>query len=109
MTNPLVRPLDLPCGATLANRLAKAAMSGGLEDSRNHSTPRLETLYRRWVGSGVGLLLSGNLQVARSPGLPKPERRKVLAPGLSSATRDARSGATAARPSLREERKGARR
>src|SRR4030081_1267480 len=58
MTNPLARPLDLPCGATLSNRLAKAAMSEGLADSGNHSTPRLETLYRRWAGSGAGLLLS---------------------------------------------------
>jgi 2,4-dienoyl-CoA reductase-like NADH-dependent reductase (Old Yellow Enzyme family) len=65
MTNPLVRPLDLPCGATLSNRLAKAATSEGLADSGNHSTPRLEALYRRWAGSGVGLLLSGNIQVDR--------------------------------------------
>ncbi len=65
MTNPLARPLDLPCGATLSNRLAKAAMSEGLADSGNHSTPRLETLYRRWAGSGAGLLLSGNIQVDR--------------------------------------------
>ncbi len=62
MTNPLARPLDLPCGATLSNRLAKAAMSEGLADSGNHSTPGLETLYRRWAGSGAGLLLSGNIQ-----------------------------------------------
>jgi 2,4-dienoyl-CoA reductase-like NADH-dependent reductase (Old Yellow Enzyme family) len=107
MTNPLAQPLDLPCGVTLANRFAKAAMSEGLADTRNHSTPRLETLYRRWVGSGAGLLLSGNIQVDRSPGLPKPERRKVLTSGLSPATRDARSATTATRPSLREERKGA--
>jgi 2,4-dienoyl-CoA reductase-like NADH-dependent reductase (Old Yellow Enzyme family) len=33
MTNPLARPLDLQCGATLSNRLAKAAMSEGLADS----------------------------------------------------------------------------
>jgi 2,4-dienoyl-CoA reductase-like NADH-dependent reductase (Old Yellow Enzyme family) len=65
MTNPLARPLDLPCGATLSNRLVKAAMSEGLADSGNHSTPRLETLYRRWAGSGAGLLLSGNIQVDR--------------------------------------------
>src|SRR5882757_2921064 len=65
MTNPLARPLDLPCGATLSNRLAKAAMSEGLADAGNHSTPRLETLYRRWAGSGAGLLLSGNVQVDR--------------------------------------------
>ena len=65
MINLLDCPLDLPCGATLANRVAKAATSEGLADSGNHSTPRLETLYRRWAGSGAGLLLSGNIQVDR--------------------------------------------
>ncbi|KAA0087020.1 NADH:flavin oxidoreductase/NADH oxidase family protein [Mycolicibacterium sp. P9-64] len=65
MTTPLDQPLDLPCGATLPNRLAKAAMSEGLADAANHSTPRLETLYHRWAGSGAGLLLSGNVQVDR--------------------------------------------
>jgi hypothetical protein len=112
MTNPLARPLDLPCGATLSNRLAKAAMSEGLADSGNHSTPRLETLYRRWAGSGAGLLLSGNIQVdrwhlerpnnvvidddsgrAQLPDLPKPERHRALTSGLSSATPDVRSAA----------------
>jgi 2,4-dienoyl-CoA reductase-like NADH-dependent reductase (Old Yellow Enzyme family) len=65
MTNPLGQPLDIPCGTTLSNRLAKTATSEGLADSANHSTPRLETLYRRWAGSGAGLLLSGNIQVDR--------------------------------------------
>ena len=65
MSNLLYWPLDLPCGATLSNRVAKAAMSEGLADSGNHSTPRLETLYRRWAASGAGLLLSGNIQVDR--------------------------------------------
>ncbi|TGD85490.1 NADH:flavin oxidoreductase/NADH oxidase family protein [Mycolicibacterium sp. CH28] len=63
MSHPLNQPLFLPSGATLPNRLAKAAMSEGLADAANHSTPRLETLYRRWANSGVGLLLSGNFQV----------------------------------------------
>jgi 2,4-dienoyl-CoA reductase-like NADH-dependent reductase (Old Yellow Enzyme family) len=40
-------------------------MSEGLADVENHSTPRLETLYRRWAHSGAGLLLSGNVQVDR--------------------------------------------
>lgn len=65
MSSPLLQPLPLPSGAVLANRLAKAAMSEGLADSSNHSTARLETLYRRWAGSGAGLLLSGNIQVDR--------------------------------------------
>jgi 2,4-dienoyl-CoA reductase-like NADH-dependent reductase (Old Yellow Enzyme family) len=65
MTHPLSQPLDLPCGAQLSNRLAKAAMSEGMADVKGHSTPRLEALYRRWAGSGAGLLLSGNIQVDR--------------------------------------------
>lgn len=63
MHNPLSSPLVLPCGAMLANRLCKAAMSEGLADVENHSTPRLETLYGRWATSGAGLLFSGNIQV----------------------------------------------
>ena len=65
MTNALNSPLQLPCGAILENRLCKAAMSEGMADANNHSTPRLETLYRRWAQSGAGLLLSGNIQVDR--------------------------------------------
>jgi 2,4-dienoyl-CoA reductase-like NADH-dependent reductase (Old Yellow Enzyme family) len=65
MTDLLATPLDLPCGARLANRLAKAAMSEGFADADNHATPRLEALYRRWAGSGAGLLFSGNIQVDR--------------------------------------------
>lgn len=65
MSNPLSEPIFLPCGATIPNRLAKAAMSEGLADTNNHSTKRLETLYRRWSSSGAGLLLSGNVQVDR--------------------------------------------
>lgn len=63
MTHPLSKPLELPCGAVLSNRLTKAAMSEGLADCNNHSTLRLERLYRRWANSGAGLLLSGNMQV----------------------------------------------
>jgi len=63
MTAPLSDTLSLPSGAILANRIAKAAMSEGMADADNHSTPRLETLYRRWAASGAGLLLSGNIQV----------------------------------------------
>lgn len=63
MTHPLARPLALPCGVTLPNRISKAAMSEGMADVDNHSTPRLETLYRRWAVSGAGLLFTGNIQV----------------------------------------------
>jgi 2,4-dienoyl-CoA reductase-like NADH-dependent reductase (Old Yellow Enzyme family) len=65
MSNPLSQSLQLPGGAILANRIAKTAMSEGMADANNHSTPRLEALYRRWARSGAGLLLSGNIQVDR--------------------------------------------
>lgn len=63
MTARLHQPLTLPCGATLPNRIAKAAMSEGLADSANRVTDALINLYRHWAGSGAGLLLSGNVQV----------------------------------------------
>ena len=59
----LAEPLTLPCGAVLANRIAKAAMSEGYADGYGHATGRLESLYRRWAQSGAGMLLSGNIQV----------------------------------------------
>lgn len=31
--DPLAQPLSLPCGATLVNRLCKAAMTEGLADT----------------------------------------------------------------------------
>lgn len=65
MPNPLSQSIPLPCGVTLSNRLVKAAMSEGIADSMNHSTPRLERLYQHWGQSGAGLLLSGNVQVDR--------------------------------------------
>ena len=65
MTDLLARPLGLPCGATLPNRLAKAAMTEGLADAALRATPRHERLYRTWSGGGAGLLLTGNLQVDR--------------------------------------------
>ncbi len=65
MNTILSEPLKLPCGAALSNRLGKAAMSEGMAGADNRSTPRLEILYRRWAGSGAGLLLSGNIQVDR--------------------------------------------
>ncbi|MGH8516273.1 MAG: NADH:flavin oxidoreductase/NADH oxidase family protein, partial [Panacagrimonas sp.] len=61
----LSRPLPLPCGAVLPNRLCKAAMTEGLADEHLRATTRLDTLYRRWSEGGAGLLLTGNVQVDR--------------------------------------------
>ncbi len=63
MPDLLNEPLDLPCGATIANRFAKAAMTEGLADSRGYPTPELNRLYRLWADGGAGMLLSGNIQV----------------------------------------------
>lgn len=64
-TDPLAAPLALPCGAVLANRIAKAAMSEQLGDARNRPTPALERLYERWGRGGTGLLITGNVMVDR--------------------------------------------
>ncbi len=63
MTSPLAAPLALPCGATLPNRIAKAAMTEGLADTRARPSPELERLYGLWSDGGAGLNLSGNIQI----------------------------------------------
>lgn len=62
----LARPLALRSGASLPNRLAKAAMSEVLGDPVTGApTDSLVRLYERWGRSGAGLLLSGNVPVDR--------------------------------------------
>jgi 2,4-dienoyl-CoA reductase-like NADH-dependent reductase (Old Yellow Enzyme family) len=61
----LNEPLTLPCGATLPNRLAKAAMTERMADPANRATEKLDRLYRLWSHGGAGLLLTGNVQVDR--------------------------------------------
>jgi 2,4-dienoyl-CoA reductase-like NADH-dependent reductase (Old Yellow Enzyme family) len=58
--------LTLPCGVTVPNRIAKAAMTEGLADPDNHATARLERLYRLWSEGGAGLLITGNVQIDRA-------------------------------------------
>ena len=59
----LSKPLSLRSGITLANRLAKAATSEHLADSRGAPTNQLITAYAALAHSGVGLLISGNVMV----------------------------------------------
>jgi 2,4-dienoyl-CoA reductase-like NADH-dependent reductase (Old Yellow Enzyme family) len=61
----LASPLALACGVTIPNRLAKAAMTEGLADARNRATPEHATLYRRWADGGLGLSITGNVQICR--------------------------------------------
>lgn len=60
----LARPLALPCGTSLPNRIVKAAMSEVL--AARHSgvpTEALVRLYERWGRSGAGMLLTGNVMI----------------------------------------------
>lgn len=61
----LADTLRLPCGATLPNRLAKAAMTEGLAEADDRANARHARLYRRWAAGGAGLLLTGNVMVDR--------------------------------------------
>ncbi len=63
MTINLHSPLPLPCGATLKNRFAKAAMTEGLADPCGIPGEDLNNLYGLWSDGGAALLLSGNIMV----------------------------------------------
>lgn len=60
----LFKPLDLPCGITLKNRIVKSAMSDSLGDGTGHPTDAQNYLYRRWVNGGVGASIIGEVQVS---------------------------------------------
>ncbi|MFI4979609.1 MAG: NADH:flavin oxidoreductase/NADH oxidase family protein [Nevskiales bacterium] len=81
--NLLAQPLSLPCGATLPNRICKAAMTEGIADAQLRATDRHVRLYRSWAEGGAGLLVSGNVMI---------DRRVLERPGnvaLDPATPDA--------------------
>lgn len=61
----LSQTLTLPCGVTLKNRVAKAAMTEGLAAGDNHANARFVELYRRWGEGGAALLITGNVLVDR--------------------------------------------
>jgi 2,4-dienoyl-CoA reductase-like NADH-dependent reductase (Old Yellow Enzyme family) len=65
MTVTIASPLTLPCGVTLFNRLAKAALTEGLSDGYNRATEAHQRLYRQWSEGGAGLVITGNVQVDR--------------------------------------------
>ena len=98
MPDVLARPLTLPCGAVIPNRLAKAAMTEGLATAQGVPTPALDRLYGLWSDGGAGLLLSGNIIVdgahLERPGNVVIERepdaamREALARWARAATRN---------------------
>lgn len=63
MTSTAFSPFILPCGAQLANRLAKAAMEENMSDEGQIPGPAILRLYQRWAEGGTGLLITGNVMV----------------------------------------------
>lgn len=61
----LKKPLKLPCGVTVPNRIVKAAMTEGLSDGTNKANDRMVNLYRVWGEGGAGMLITGNVHVDR--------------------------------------------
>jgi 2,4-dienoyl-CoA reductase-like NADH-dependent reductase (Old Yellow Enzyme family) len=59
----LKKPLTLPCGITLKNRLCKSAMSENLAAADNGPNKRLCRLYETWAKGGIGLCITGNVMV----------------------------------------------
>ncbi|KAA3639076.1 MAG: NADH:flavin oxidoreductase, partial [Bacteroidetes bacterium] len=65
-TNLLNAPFTLPCGATLKNRLVKAAMTERIGDRKNQAVKEHDHLYETWANSGAGLLITGNVIIDRT-------------------------------------------
>ncbi|GHH26924.1 NADH:flavin oxidoreductase/NADH oxidase family protein [Streptomyces lanatus] len=63
MSSELFSPFRLRSGQVLGNRIAKAAMEGGLAGAGQLPDRRVLALYRRWGAGGAGLLITGNVMV----------------------------------------------
>ncbi|WP_191603180.1 NADH:flavin oxidoreductase/NADH oxidase family protein [Marinomonas algicola] len=72
----LNRPLELPCGAVIKNRLVKSAMSDSLADGEGDPTDAQARLYERWAEGGLGLSIIGEVQV--DPRFPEKPGNLVL-------------------------------
>ncbi len=56
-------PLVLPNGATVSNRIAKAAMEENMADADHAPSAELISLYDAWAKGGAGLIITGNVMV----------------------------------------------
>jgi 2,4-dienoyl-CoA reductase-like NADH-dependent reductase (Old Yellow Enzyme family) len=59
----LFAPLTLPNGATIPNRIAKAAMEENMADADHAPSAELISLYRAWAEGGAGLIITGNVMI----------------------------------------------
>lgn len=72
----LQRPLELPCGVILKNRLAKSPMSDSLGDGLGNPTKAQIRLYEKWARGGVALSFIGEVQ--GDPHFPEKPGNLVL-------------------------------
>ena len=61
--NFLKQPIILPCGASLRNRIVKAAMTERIANRKLEPTRDHEVLYTKWAESDAGLLITGNVMI----------------------------------------------
>lgn len=91
----LSKPITLPCGVTLKNRVAKSAMTEALADRCDNPTEKLCRLYKAWSAGGFSVLLTGNVMVDRRylerPGNVVVEDENAL-DYLKNWAREAKSG-----------------
>jgi 2,4-dienoyl-CoA reductase-like NADH-dependent reductase (Old Yellow Enzyme family) len=59
----LSKPLLLPCGIKLPNRLAKSAMSENMASKEHVPGQKFLNAYAQWAKGGTGLLISGNVMI----------------------------------------------
>jgi len=58
----LSRPLELPCGLILKNRIIKSAMSDSLADGGGNPIEAQIRLYQRWAEGGAAAMIIGEVQ-----------------------------------------------
>jgi 2,4-dienoyl-CoA reductase-like NADH-dependent reductase (Old Yellow Enzyme family) len=63
MSQTVFTPITLPNGATLPNRLAKAAMEENMAVTGHLPGDDIFQLYKTWSSGGTGLLITGNVMV----------------------------------------------
>lgn len=63
MNLAIAEPITLPCGLTLPNRLAKAAMAEGWGDKDKLPHADLIKTFQLWADGNWGMILTGNVQV----------------------------------------------
>lgn len=68
--------LELPCGAILKNRIAKAPMSDSLGNGESDPTEAQIRLYERWAEGGTAVSFSGEVQV--DPRFPEKPGNLVI-------------------------------